>query len=677
MAGYVRHNVEQLLRESPAAILGDLQSAYASDGFVAQYTKQTLAWAQIVPILQNCLAKLVERRPESADWTVILEYPLYRLRRRIDLVILAGSVVIVVETKVGAEQFSSTDRRQVEEYALDLSDFHAGSRNRRILPVLWSTEVSSERPDHHYPPIVPRSAVVGEVIEIGAEGLLGFLTTLDVRAPGTSLVGEEWDAAAYLPVPNVIEAATLIFAEHGVRSIANSDADNLREAAARLIELIEQARSTQSRYLLVLTGVPGSGKTLAGLHVVHETSVRVTANSGDAIYLSGNVPLVVVLREALSRDVERRAQRTDKKTTVDQVRRDVRARIQHLNDFLRASLTGPNPGPPHEHIVVFDEAQRAWDEKQGQEKFDRKASESSLILEIMSRHSDWCVCVCLVGGGQEINSGEQGVRGWGDALRIMPEAQRAEWSVYAPPDVLSGGASAGTFTIGELVDAKVHEEKGLQLRVPQRSYRSPDLSRWVDHVLAGDASSARALTQELKEYPITLTRSLETGKSWLKERGRGERRYGLVASSGARRLRADGLGVTLHASGGDEIAYWYLNEHGDIRSSYALEVPANEYTCQGLELDFSGVCWGGDMLWDPARFKWKYSRLSGTKWQKVSVEARVRYLINSYRVLLTRAREGVVLWIPVGEYSDSTRSPEQLADTAAFLLHCGASSLDE
>jgi Uncharacterized conserved protein (DUF2075) len=248
-----------------------------------------------------------------------------------------------------------------------------------------------------------------------------------------------------------------------------------------------------------------------------------------------------------------------------------------------------------------------------------------------------------------------------------------EWSVFAPPDVLRGGPSAGAFMLGELPpNVAVNVEPDLQLRVPQRSYRSPNLSRWVDYVLAGDAAAAQAVAEGLHEYPLVVTRSLPQAKSWLRERGRGERRFGLVTSSGARRLRADGLGVTLNASAGAEIAQWYLNPRGDIRSSYALEVPANEYTCQGLELDFACVCWGGDLLWSDTAHMWTYSRLSGSSWQRVRDRGAQRFLENSYRVLLTRAREGSVLWIPLGDESDPTRSPIPLDATASFIMRCGA-----
>lgn len=676
MAGYVRRTIADFLVDDAASILGSLHGKYAADGFFTQYTEQTRAWEKVVPLLRREFQQLVARRPEAEEWIVIVEYPLYRLRRRIDLVVLAGAVVIVIESKVDADEFNSADRRQVEEYALDLRDFHSESLGRRILPILWSTAASAKA-DVAYPAIHPRSALVAPVAEIGADGLAAYLSEIDIADPGrANLIGETWDASLYKPVPNVIEAATSIFAGHDVRDIAIKDADNLEEAAARLVVLIEEAREERRRYLLILTGVPGSGKTLAGLHVVHSASSEAGADRGDVVYLSGNMPLVVVLREALAQDFYNRGKRRGEPLTLKVARRDARARIQHLNDFLQESLRGSPKSPPHEHVIVFDEAQRAWDEKQGQAKFQRNASESALILEMMARHENWCVCVCLIGGGQEINSGEEGVFGWGDALRKMSEAERREWTVFAPPDVVHGGTSAGSFTLGEMPsDLNVNVENDLQLRVPLRSFRSPQMSQWVDYVLEGNASAAASMSSAIAKYPIVLTRSVAEAKRWLRENGRGERRYGLLASSGARRLRADGLGVSLNASSGDDIANWYLDEPGDIRSSYALEVISNEYTCQGLELAFACVCWGGDYLWDQKADAWAMWRLAGASWQRVRSGVRQRYLLNSYRVLLTRAREGLVLWIPEGDEADDTRAPGPLNDTAEFLISCGVQLL--
>lgn len=675
MPAYLRRTVDEFISEEPIAVIGILQQAYASDGFVSQYTRQTQAWDQMVPELQRVFAQLLRSRPEAKDWTILLEYPLYRLRRRIDAVILADGLILVVECKVGADVFTAADRRQVEEYALDLRDFHAQSFQRQVVPLLWSTDAESSIRVANSA-LRSTGASVHAVIDVGAGGLAPFLAALPRSTTEAALSGEDWDRSPYRPVPNIIDAATSIFAGHDVRSIANADADNLQSAAARLVALIERAREQQKRFLLVLTGVPGSGKTLAGLHVVHSAIATRVERYGDIVYLSGNTPLVVVLREALARDEYLRSSRVGERRPLGMIRREVRARIQHINDFLQESFRGSPDAPPHEHVIVFDEAQRAWDEKQGIKEFNRTASEPVLILELMSRHSDRCACVCLVGGGQEINSGEDGVFGWGEALRKMDAVELAKWTVFAPPDVLNGGASTGSLTLGDLPsNLAIHVEPELQLNVPRRSYRSPSVSRWVDCVLAGDETAARAMVDELHEYPVTITRSFAKAKSWLAEGGRGERRYGLVASSGARRLRADGLGVSLNATAGIEIAHWYLNPRGDIRSSYALEVAANEYTCQGLELDFDCVCWGGDLLWNEVARSWTYSRLLGTSWQKVRNRDSQRFLANSYRVLLTRAREGLILWIPSGDESDPTRCPGLLDATAAFLTRCGAAPI--
>ncbi len=405
---------------------------------------------------------------------------------------------------------------------------------------------------------------------------------------------DEWDRSDYHPVPNIIEAATSIFSGHGVKSIANFEADNLQHASARLLALIGEARAEKKRYLLILTGVPGSGKTLAGLHVVHDAIATGVEQQGDIVYLSGNTPLVVVLREALARD-ERRRHLGDPNKRLSDIRRQVRTRIQHINDFLQEGYRAKSEKPPYEHVIVFDEAQRAWDEKQGFEKFERPDSEPTLLLELMSRHVDWSVCICLIGSGQEINSGEHGVRGWGEALRKINKDGGKKWNVFAPASVFSGLHSAAS-TLGELHwDVPKTIEPVLELSVPQRSFRSPNLSLWVDQVLLGDSKAARDAMSP--EYPIVITRSLREAKRWLEDCGRGERRFGLLASSGARRLRADGIGIMLNATAGEQIAQWYLNPRGDIRSSYALEVPANEYTCQGLELDLlvfagAGTCSG-------------------------------------------------------------------------------------
>jgi hypothetical protein len=673
VTAYARYSVGDFLSSNQAFILGALQARYAHDGFASQYTTQTKSWERLIPMLQAELTILVAECPRVATWGILFEYPLYRLRKRIDAIVLAGTAIIVIEVKVGETTFRPEDERQVEDYALDLRDFHGESRDRPLVPILWCTNASRQLPRQQL-----NTTDVAAVRRVGGNQLSTVLRSFVSSEFPDALFIEKWDNAPYRPVPNIIQAATSIFAGHDVRELGRADASNLAVSARRIIEIIAEAKRDSHKAVVFLTGVPGAGKTLAGLQVVHDAVATGAEARGDIVYLSGNTPLVVVLREALARDTVDRARANGNPVKVTDARRVVRTRIQHINDFLRQYLTGNKVDVPHEHAIVFDEAQRAWNAEQGAKKFERQKSEPSLLLDIMGRHLNWSVCVCLVGGGQEINTGEDGIRGWGDAMRALPVDQLDGWMIYGPEDVFEGGESTGGLSLGTLPPGLLAaRESDLCLSVPLRSYRSPAVSDWVAAVLQADVIRARSHAASLSEYPIVLTRSLHQAKGWLREQSRGERRYGLLASSGARRLRADGLGILLGAGDGDAIAHWYLNGRDDIRSSFALEVPANEYACQGLEIDQSCVCWGGDLVFDPVGQSWRCQQLAGTRWSEVHSEESRRYIHNTYRVLLTRAREGLVIWVPSGDRSDPTRAPEELDATAKFLIDSGARLLSE
>jgi hypothetical protein len=672
VAAYARYSLSEFLTADDAAVIGTLQTRYAHDGYATQYTQQTKAWEQFIPLLRLELNRLVTACHKSADWGLLLEYPLYRLRKRIDAVILVGSVIVVLESKIGETDFHSADERQVVEYALDLRDFHAGSRDRPIVPILWCTKAAALKQS---PPLT--GDLVASAFRVGENELDGVLLRFASQELEARIDTAAWDLAPYKPVPTIIQAATSIFAGHDIRAIGQADASNLAVAARRIVDIIVEAKENARRVVVFLTGVPGAGKTLAGLQIVHDAVADGKEGEGDIVYLSGNTPLVTVLREALARDRHRRRAADGLTTSMGEERRLARTRIQHINDYLKQYLSRSEIATPHEHAIVFDEAQRAWDAAQGAKKFNREQSEPSLLLKIMGSHSDWCACICLIGGGQEINSGEEGVKGWGDSLRLLSEDMMARWFIYGPPDVFESRSSAEGFSLGVLPSAlRKIVEPDLRLLVPLRSYRSPAMSDWVAAVLGGNLTEATARISQLASYPIVLTRSLERAKHWLREQGRGERRYGLLASSGARRLRAEGLGEFLKATDGLAIAQWYLNDRDDIRSSYVLEVPANEYACQGLEIDFSCVCWGGDLIYSPRSVSWTYRQLSGNKWMSVRDELRCRYVQNTYRVLLTRAREGMAVWIPRGDSSDHTRKPEEFDAVSDFLMAAGVKLLE-
>jgi Schlafen group 3, DNA/RNA helicase domain len=410
MPAYYRAELSEFTAAEPQAVMGQLQIKYAQDGFAQQYLTQTRAWADVIPLLQAESQTLIGLVPGARFWTILLEFPLYRLQRRIDIVILTTSIV-VIESKFGEERFVSSDERQVEEYCLDLRDFHEGSRGQTLIPVLWATHAPSQEFQN-----APVTDFVASVSRVGATGLAGLIAA-NSNPPKPTINAGGWDTSGYHPVPSVIQAATSIFAGHDVRQMAQADASNLGEAATHVVDLIAWGKRTEKKALIFLTGVPGSGKTLAGLQAVHDAIATGEEQQGDVVYLSGNTPLVTVLREALARSEYSRLTQAKQAKSLHDIRRLVRTRIQHVNDFLKQVLHGGGVQVPFEHAIVFDEAQRAWDERQGLKKFSRTASEPDLLLQVMGLRGDWCACVCLVGGGQEINSGERGVSGWGDAIR--------------------------------------------------------------------------------------------------------------------------------------------------------------------------------------------------------------------------------------------------------------------
>ena len=518
MPAYIERGLLDFVNASDSELISDLHQAYALDGFVSQYTSQTISWDVSLSLIKMGLQSAVATGISAAGWRVLLELPLYRLRRRVDLLLVAPQVLVVIELKVGADQFHSSDRQQVEEYALDLRDFHEFSHDIPILPVLWCTEAPAA------PLQLPElgAGVADAVVKVGNGQFPIFVSDLASHISALRhAVREDWSRGAYRPVPSVIEAATSLFAGHGVEEITRRDAANLGHAAEAILSLIREARERNRRHLIFLTGVPGSGKTLAGLQVVHRAHESEGRHSGDVVYLSGNTPLVTVLREALTEDECRRKMRAGHRVKKDAVRSSVRVRIQHIMDFLREYLSDTEERPPHERAIVFDEAQRAWDAAYGKQKFGRSASEPRLLLDIMGRHEKWSVIVGLVGGGQEINSGENGMAEWGDALRSLTPAARSEWEIFGPPGIERGDRASAFLGLGELPDIPVTEVPNLTLTVPLRSYRSPRVADWVSAVLDADREGAATIMQDIEEYPILLTRDSHVAMHWLKSQGRG------------------------------------------------------------------------------------------------------------------------------------------------------------
>ncbi len=583
---------------------------------------------------------------------VILEYALLRLGRRIDAVVLLGGLVLVLEFKVTATGSGPAARRQVEDYALDLQDFHAGSRARTIVPILVVPDGAGLSPDQ--PLMLPGSVL--PVIDVAASKLGACLERLAAADRGPPIDPLAWIAAAYRPVPTIIEAATMLYARHGVAEIAaaRADAANLTRTTAAIAAAITAAETERRHLIVFVTGIPGSGKTLCGLNVVF-------GRLRQAAYLSGNLPLVHVLRAALVREA-REQQGRDRRAAAQ----EAEAAIQPLLGFLRDNRDRAEP--PHERVIVFDEAQRAWDADFGRRKFGLEDSEAAVFLDIMARHVDWAVIVALVGSGQEINTGEAGLASWGEAL-----TRRPQWRVWLPESVIGG--SDPRRRLFAALPANARREAALHLDVPIRSLRSDAAAPWVEALLAGDVARARRIAAEAGGVPFRLTRSLDALRRHLRTEARGTRRAGLVCSADAKRLRGEGLSADFPHLDADAVANWFLRSWPDVRASDALELPATQFACQGLELDHVGLCWGGDLIRDP-NGRWQVRKFRGSAWQIVRGADDIAWRLNTYRVLLTRARYETIIYVPGGDAADATRAPETFDRLGAYLADCGAVWLD-
>jgi len=603
---------------------------------------QLRAWAWQLEWLRPAL------KPFPQNWRLLLEYPLIRLGRRLDAVLITDRAIIIVEFKALGGSFTTEARIQAEDYAHDLRDFHAGSRDQVIIPVLVAGTGKSTRPQWFFP--WPGVSVVYEALPAELPKLLQDIIE---RLPPRNLDIDAWESAPYRPVPTIIEAARALYEKHGVTEIraARADTTNLSRTTAAILQAVRQARDERKYIIVFVTGIPGAGKTLCGLDVVFSTE-------GSGTFLTGTLPMVYVLKAALAEDAARAGTRSNRIA-----RHESKAKIESIVSFVRDNVKRPDK--PAEHVIVFDEAQRAWDADYGARKFGHSQSEAAIVLDIMRRHDDYAVIVALVGNGQEINTGEAGLAEWGKAL-----SERPHWQIHAAPGVLT--AADPRQRLFEQKPPTLIVNSDLHLDTQVRNVRSPAAANWVDAVLRG--AREEALQQAHEQLPIFLTRSLDEMRRHLHQLSRGERRAGLVCSSGAKRLVADGIWPKFDHMDDATVANWFLKRWPDVRASDALEIPATEFACQGLELDFVGLCWGGDLLWQNG---WKARSFRGTKWQNVQRDDAHAYTINTYRVLMTRARADMIIWIPRGDAQDKTRNPEEFDETATFLMSCGARTLQQ
>jgi Uncharacterized conserved protein (DUF2075) len=644
-------------------LLADLDSVVGrltrnSDFTVLQ--SQRDAWVAQIHLLRTALAGLTG--------SLFMEFGIPRMGRRIDTVLVIGPIVFAVEFKVGESVFYRSGIDQVWDYALDLKNFHQASHSASIVPILLATGASGSPP----PQLVADDDQVYRPIRVHPGSLRGALDHALRTVTGVDLDVHEWASAPYHPTPTIIEAARALYAQHSVEAIARFDAgaQNLRFTSRRIEELVDHARKHQRKVICFVTGVPGAGKTLVGLNVA--TQRRDADKPTHAVFLSGNGPLVAVLREALTRDEVARQKSVGIRVRKGEVGESVKAFIQNVHHFRDELLE--DPGAPAEHVTIFDEAQRAWNLQQTANFMRRRKSragfphsEPEFLISGMDRHSDWAVIICLVGGGQEINTGEAGIDSWIEAI----QAGFQHWDMYISSRLTDSEYAAGK--VLELVNERprTYFDDSLHLAVSMRSFRAENVSAFVKALLNCDKDYASESLQEIaSRYPIVVCRDLRQAKQWIVNRARGTERYGLVASSKAHRLKPDAIDIRVDV----DPVHWFLNDREDTRSSYYLEDAATEFQVQGLELDWTCVAWDGDLRFGESG--WNYHSFRGDRWCRIAKPDLQRYLCNAYRVLLTRARQGMVIYVPAGDQTDPTRSPSFYDSTYRYLTGLGIPELE-
>lgn len=646
--------IEEFVRASPEYVIGSLtQGSGRADMPVDP--AQWEAWLAEIAILKDQLTGFSGR--------ILLEFTIPRIGRRIDAVLLIGPLIIVLEFKAGARQFARAALDQVWDYALDLKNFHEGSHEPAIIPVLIATAAESAPATN----AALAKDLVAEPLICSANGLRELINRVLKSLGTTPRDWSKWEGAPYRPTPTIIEAALALYKHHTVESIARHDAgaENLRSTSDRIEELIREAKREYRKLICFVTGVPGAGKTLVGLNVA--TRHRKNETRDPAVYLSGNGPLVMVLREALTRDELYRRKQAGEKVSKVQVGTPVKGFIQNVHHFRDDALRSDTP--PYEHVVVFDEAQRAWNvEKTAQFMKQRKGvqdfsqSEAEFLISYLDRHADWAVIVCLVGGGQEIHTGEAGIGAWLEAAR----EKFPEWTLFISEQLTDSEYAAGRTLDLVRQSTRVNLEQHLHLSVSMRSFRAERVSGFIKAVLDCEVRRATELMLELRDrYPIALTRDLDHAKKWVRSQARGTERYGMVASSRAMRLKPYAIDIRVSV----DPVHWFLDGRDDTRSSWYMEDCATEFQVQGLELDWVCVTWDGDLRY--AGNGWSYHDFRGKRWNNINSADIRSYLKNAYRVLLTRARQGMVIFVPPGETADTTRLPEYYDATFAYLAGLG------
>lgn len=666
------------------------------------------AWKSEISIMKDILVRFANK-----DGQIIFEYDIPRLGKRVDVVLLFEGIVFCVEFKVGESRILESDIDQVLDYALDLKNFHKFSEDRIIAPILVATNYRNSSTNIQMS--VYDDRVVNPLVS-GKAGVSHLISEVLRCFPNETSVNPNWIISPYAPTPTIIEAAKTLYENHSVENITRHEADKVStdKTIEYILDVIQRSKLNQEKSICFVTGVPGAGKTLVGLDIAikqtYQGQNEPVKNEG-AVYLSGNGPLVAVLTEALAQDNHKKCKAKGEKKKMTDSRREVAKSIQMIHryrDNMLAKIKNPvengvleiDPTKAVkmesagfgkvEHVAIFDEAQRSWTHKRLADYLKRGGtygnklkvpnfplSEAAFLIWSLDQREDWATIICLVGGGQEINTGEAGISEWIKALN----EQFPHWNVYISPKLTEPEYAEGK--VNELLknNCNVTYSESLHLGVSLRSYRAEKLSAFVHALLSFD-ENASALYNEIKDkYPIVLTRDMAKARKWLHDKVRGTERTGVLVTKESARFKP--LSIHILPSGDENAVHWFLDDKSDVRSSNYLEDAATEIQVQGLELDYTCLLWDADMRYENG--EWCFYRFNGqTKWveQTGGTESKqelMKYMLNAYRVLLTRARAGMVICVPEGNpnknvsgfWEDSTRLPEYYDGTYQYLKSLG------
>lgn len=649
---YYSNDIQSFLNQDNYSIFGEITT---NDQFSAEDLQKN-TWNREIEILKRELSQLL-------DGYIIFEYTIPRIGNRIDNIVIYKGIIFLLEFKVGEKKYPSYAIEQVTDYAFDLSCFHKESHNRLLVPILISTKAHSVKQEIR----ISKDNVL-ETICCNEYEIAKYITEVSLKFIQDEIIPDDWINSLYMPTQTIIEAAQALYLGHNVEDISRNDASakNLNQTTKAINKIIDYSKAHNRKSICFITGVPGAGKTLAGLNIAVER--QKIAEDEHAVFLSGNGPLVDVLQEALARDDAKRNNISRKEAS-----RKVKEFIQIIHHFRDDAISVDTP--PVEKVAIFDEAQRAWDEqnltdfmKKKKHIEDFNMSEPEFLISILNRHNDWATIICLIGGGQEINKGESaGIYGWFDSLRN----NYPNWDIYVSDKITDDEYSKGHNFAEMTKNMNVNIIEDLHLAVSLRSFRSENVSNFVKALLDVDIDTAKRLYEQFNnDYPVFVTRNLHKAKLWVRSQAKGSQRYGLTASSGAKRLRKYGIWVQNKI----EATNWFLNGKNDVRSSFHLEETATEFDIQGLELDWTIVCWDADLRFENGNFK--HLKFVGTKWQNIKSADNILYLKNAYRVLLTRARQGFVIFVPRGDETDMTAKPEYYDGIYRYLKSVGIKELE-